>query len=191
MAEVIAKKGRGYNFRVKLESTRLLFAGSRASEKAWKDAWTAAGQVAARKWIDEFLELHFEPGNSQRYRLAARNPSWQRKKARGRAYVRRGVWVSIPTPPVALVWKGQLKNRVLSNRRTLQIQSIARMWKGAPHFRVKVPVPIPHPLNPKNKGEVTRMIASETRLLQRLTFREFKKQTKQIRQKVTVKVAGG
>jgi hypothetical protein len=180
---------KGYRLQVQLASTRALFAGSRRSEQAWKQAWENAGRVAAREWLDEYLPLHFEAGSSQRYRYAPRNPRWNRAKARGKAWVARGVFIRIPTPPTALVWKGQLQQSALANRRLHRIESVARMWQGRPMFRVRVRIPLPHPLNPKNRGELTRMTPTEARTLARLVFKHFKANAKRVRQRIVQTVS--
>lgn len=137
-----------------------------------RTALTAAAQL----WIKEFLPLHFIPSATQRYGYAPRNAKYRAIKRRAekiRIAEFSNVFVPAPSPPSPLVWTGELKKEVLG--RPLSEYNIkARATSNKQ--QVRVPVKIPHPLNPKNSGEITKLITLEILAMQNEAMKVFRKE---------------
>jgi len=125
--------------------------------------------TAGRLWLMTFRQRHFEPGAKQRYRYADRTFRWNYKKAYGRNPSRNRSR-NLPLHPRQvqdLVYTGDLKAAVLGRPvDAFNIETTATSNR----VRARVRVPLPHPLNPKNRGEVTRLNREEFRAMHREAY---------------------
>lgn len=120
---------------------------------------------AAKWWIEHFLPLHFEPSAVRRYGYAARKAEHNAIKRRARMVKKPGTaqtYVPAPKPPAPLVYTGELKREVLS--RPVSAFKIKATATGKKQ-KVRVPVRIPHPINPKNSGELTKLVNEELKMM--------------------------
>lgn len=97
-------------------------------------------------WISDFLPLHFLPSAVQRYGYTARS-----RRTLARKYKKNG-----STAP--LVDTGKFRDSVL-HKSPLDFNIVARATTNKQTVKVKVPVP--HPLNPKNAGEIRQSVNAE------------------------------
>lgn len=123
--------------------------------------------IVSKHWVDKMLPLHFGNAAMNRYGYKFRS----RRHLARKAVIRPDL-----VPPAPLEYTGELKSYVMGNARSGQIINSTRTvpkrgsQKTAGVIRAIIPVQIPHPLNPKNKGELTRIIRSERRELDRMFF---------------------
>ncbi|WP_166820517.1 hypothetical protein [Thalassoroseus pseudoceratinae] len=129
---------------------------------------------AAEFWIKEFLPLHFESSAVRRYGYAARKSYYNKLKRRARMILKPGTaqqYVPAPKPPGPLVYTGELKKEVLS--RPVSAFKIKATATGKKQ-KVRVPVRIPHPINPKNSGELTKLVNEELKMMHRVATEALK-----------------
>lgn len=142
-------------------------------------AFRTAGQEAGFWWINNCLEKHFEQRAYQLYGYARRSFRWNQKKSNAkRAYSpNTGRVYPAEQPPKPLVWTGEMRDHVLSRRSSYQVKATAKFSSGERQqlISVVVPVGIPHPINPRNKGELTRIAPSEWRHMRGIVFQKAKK----------------
>lgn len=125
----------------------------------------------AQMWIVRFRELHFGPGAVQRYSYVARSAKYNAIKRRALTVKDwQGREVTAPKPPSPLVWSGSLRDAVLK-KSPADFNIVARATSNRQTVSVKIP--IPHPLNPKNAGEIGRLIPSEVREMQEFAVQLF------------------
>lgn len=163
-------------------STKIKEKGNSASlmRRELNDATREALRAAAKFWIKKFLPLHFELQAVQRYGYAARDRVYRRiKREIERIKIAEFSDVTVPAPKPAkpLVWTGEMRDEVLG--RPLSEYKI-KARATAKKQTVKVPVRIPHPLNPKNSGELTRLINEEIRAMQRIALAKFEVELRKI-----------
>ncbi len=129
--------------------------------------WVRQGLVeAAKYWIVHFLPLKFQRGAEQRYSFAPRTRRTHAIKARAaqRGTIRAPSGADVPYagPPSPWVWTGDAKQALLGRSPdSFNIRATATSNVQ----KVVVPLPIGHPINPRHKGELPHVIASERRVL--------------------------
>ncbi|WP_145257853.1 hypothetical protein [Planctomycetes bacterium Pan216] len=138
---------------------------------------------AAVMWIREFLPLKFLPGNSQRYTFARRSRKTLEIKKRAKFYrpfSRNKFAVKVPAAEPRISWIRTGTTRDLMTKREASSFNIKKTATSSKQT-VRVPLKLGHPINPKNVGEISEVLPSETRDLQRrakTTFvREFDAET--------------
>lgn len=120
---------------------------------------------AGEYWVTHILPLHFLPSAVHRYAYISRTERYLRRKRRAtRVREWRGQWVNAVQPPLPLVWSDALRR---STRRPLSEWNI-RATATANRQKVVVPVRLPHPMNPKNAGEITRVNNEDIRNMRRI-----------------------
>jgi hypothetical protein len=125
----------------------------------------------AQYWLVYFREKHFDPGAFQRYGYEARSAKYNAIKRRALTVKDwQGREHTAPKPPAPLVWSGSLRDAVLK-KSPADFNIVARAT--ANRQTVSVKIPIPHPLNPKNAGEIGRLIPSEVRAMQEYAVKLF------------------
>lgn len=151
---VVAGETTLITFKVLIKRTQSI--GMKQSEfnRAVRIALTEAGLY----WQQNFLHRHFEASAFGRYNYAPRGYRYQNRKR----YVTH-------REPLPLVFLGELRDYVLSNRDkgAIRVQSTAT----ATRQQVRVPVRLPHPINPKNRGELTRPSSAENKEIGRYANR--------------------
>lgn len=131
-------------FKVLIKRTQSVGMKQAEFNRAVKWALTEAGLM----WVQEFLPRHFETMAFGRYNYAPRGRGYQERKRRVTGM-----------QPIPLVFFGELRSTVLANRGKGLIRVVATAT--ANRQQVRVPVRIPHPINPKNKGELVRTTKDE------------------------------
>ena len=126
-------------FKVLIKQTKSVGMKQAEFNRAVKVALTEAGLYRQ----DNFLPFHFDRMAFGRYNYAPRLSKYQEKKRR-----------ITHNEPIPLVFLGELRDYVLSNRQKGHIRVIATAT--ATRQQVRVPVRMPHPLNPKNRGELSK-----------------------------------
>lgn len=129
-------------------------------------------KAAALFWIKEFMPLHFQEGAYQRYSYAARGARYNaiKRKAETVRDWHSGNKMPRPKPAAPLVWTGSFREQLLNRTPQAFNMSIAAT-KTKQTVRVKLPCP--HPLNPKNASEPGRLITEEIRQMQKVAIQEF------------------
>lgn len=149
------------------------------AQKKINDAFRLGGQEAGWWWINNCLPRHFTFAAYQLYGYARRSFRWNQKKLNAkRAYsVNTGASYPAEQPPVPMVWTGELRRHVLGRTNSYQVKATAKFATGDRKqiVRVSVPVGIPHPINPKNAGELTRIAPSEFRQMKSIVFQRARK----------------
>lgn len=134
-------------------------------------------------WVNTLLAGHFEYEAMAKYGLRPRSDKWNRRKNRGwippddfytRQNRKRGIdparlWTRITPHPVGqerpLDARGQIKAHVLAGRQTF-IANMSVPTTG--RIRATVKIPVPHPINPKFKGEMVRTTFVEREQMKRM-----------------------
>lgn len=153
-------------------SFRAIVEQTRADYMVSKSALNEAVRVSlvdgpAATFTAEVLSRKFEPSAFARYGYPPRSGKWNEIKRRGSERL----GVPPMSPPIALVWTGAA-GHPLSVRETVlggvasgetlrRAQGIAR----GERMELRVKIPIPHPLNPRNAGELKSITADEKRRL--------------------------
>ncbi len=161
--------------------------------RRWNAIVTLALNETGKFWIKEFLPLHFQPSAVQRYSLAARRSAYLLIKQKV-DYLNIGFWsqkqhqyigqrVKIAKPTAPLVLTGNLRDSLLAKARGggLTIKTTATSNKAI----VRVKCPIPHPINPKNKGEITRLIRPEIEAMNKVFVRMIKDEIAKLQESST------
>lgn len=150
-------------FSVKIQETKPTELMQRSFNGMVKRSMEKAGEM----WIKEFLPIHFTPKAVQRYRYAKRSDTLNAIKRRARQITNEaGVKVPMEKPPSPFVWTGEMKREVLG--RSVDEFNI-RTTATSNKVKAKVPVRIPHPLNPKNAGEIPRLVRDEIKAMKVVT----------------------
>lgn len=162
-------------FAVQIKRHRNLADTQRQFNQIIREVLIETGQY----WAREFLPKHFEPGASGRYGYAPREERTRRIKRYAKQVHRwDGAVVPLADNPRPLVFTGELIEDVLGRD---PANFSVRATATSNRQRVVVKVPLPHPLNPKNKGEVTRLIPSELRAMHRFATRRLKEKMAALR----------
>lgn len=114
-------------------------------------------------WLVNYRQLHFEKSATQRYSYTARNAKYLQIKQRAKRVRVSGtkknpVWKTVTPPLGVLQWSGDMKTMVLQKPvEAFNIRATATVNKST----VRIPIPIPHAINPNKKGELTRFTRDE------------------------------
>lgn len=156
------------SFRVKVTAMR----PATMMVRAWNHLIAGAYRLAGEYWVEHFLPLHFTAGAVQRYSYAARTRRYLERKRFAKALRDgKGNWFVPIKPPLPLVYSDQLRKDVLGrNKSAFNIRATATSNK----HQVRVPVRIPHPLNPKNAGEIVRWNDQEKEILRGVIMQAMK-----------------
>ena len=155
-----------------------------ATAKQVNTIFRFAGMEAGYYWINNYLHLHFEPQAYQRYGYARRSFRWNRKKQNAvKAYSpNTGREYPAPKPPKPLVWTGEMRDRVLSRKNSYQVKATAKFASDDRRqvVNIRIPIPLPHPINPKNRGELTKLAMSEWRKMRSIVNQVAKKRLRSL-----------
>lgn len=133
--------------------------------------------AAAAHWLKHFLPLHFLTTAIDRYGYKPRRKKWNDyKRAAKTIYVKpesnpkhpmAGLRVANPNyhkEPDPLVWTGHLKAFVTQKPIEMYTNNARFTYLGK-NPTIKVLVPLSHPINAVNAGEITKMTAEEKDIL--------------------------
>lgn len=144
--------------------------------------------LTGQLWLRKFLPLHFGPQASRRYGYASRTwpwkaaklatgflanvPSFRQRYNIARSLWRSGRWREVPTVPAHDPRPLEGQREIEGRPDSLRQMVLGRFaFGGGPgnlkatatrnRQRLRIPVRLPHALNPKNAGEMTTLLASE------------------------------
>lgn len=146
----------------------------------------ALEEDVAPYWILNYLPLHFEPGAVQRYSYAARQEKYNRKKRTRDVVKIKGKVVPLAKPTGPLVLTGELRTSLLG-KTPEQFNSKATVTSKK--WQLRIPLRIPHPINPRNSGELSRYIHEEISRLQMIAIRGINKRMAFLKKVKTIKIA--
>lgn len=152
----------------------LAAAGSNAElNKIFRESLMATASF----WIDNYLPLHFGNQAMSRYGYARRSQRFLRRKAIVRPDL---------VPPSPMEYTGELKEYLLGKARSGAMLNASKaistgVSKKNPNgkLRVTIPIRIPHPINPKNKGELSRVTRQERRAMNQVFIAELERRLDQ------------
>ena len=152
-------------FKVKMISYRRSWMGKRGE---FNELVRSSLRDVAALWIAQFLPRHFTNQAISLYRYAFRKPRYVERKRRLRPEL---------IPPAPFQFRGTLMDYVMANAQSGQMLSASKAvatWSTSKNpsgkSQIKIPVRIPHPIHPKNRGELTRLAPSEIREMRRTFF---------------------
>lgn len=177
---------------LKRERKRWLEEGTGGGIRVFHGYVREALKKAASEWIDRFLPLHFGVMSFGRYNYAPRSGRYQNYK-RNSPWLRKNVWGGTPRQwnatyvpnlylgqtPEPFRYTGELKDYVLANRQAGNILSATRAVSRGQEAFVRIPVQLPHPIHPKNAGELTKLLAGEKAHLTAVFNRELARLVKE------------
>jgi hypothetical protein len=145
------------------------------SQREFNEIVRHALRSAAFYWFDRFLPLHFQPGSARKYGYTPRTQKYQRLKyflGRAGAYITKrgpgdipeGTKVRATFPPQSLVWTGDMKQKVLS-RPPADYVSSSRATATSNRQRIRIPIPLGHPIPAHNTHELTVVTPDEYEIL--------------------------
>lgn len=151
-----------------LTKTRKRWEAANLSAGELNDIFRASLRATAEQWINTMLPQHFGNEAMNRYGY----------KFRSKRHLARKAWLRPDlSPPAPLEYTGELKSYVMGNATSGQMLNRTKTISTGPSqknpngkLRMTIPVQVPHPLNPKNAGELSRVIRSERRELDRLFY---------------------
>lgn len=146
----------------------------------------ALEQDVAKFWIANYLPLHFQPSAVQRYSYAARTDKYlRRKRTKDKVKIKTKV-VPIWKPTGPLILTGELMNSLLG-KSPEAFNSKATVTSKK--WQLRVPLRIPHPINPRNSGELSRLVKEETSKLQSLAIKSISNRMIFLKRVKTIKIA--
>lgn len=141
------------------------------SQREFNEIVRHALRSAAAWWLHFMLPKHFEPGAARKYKYTPRNSRYQRTKyfmglqgryitKRGPGDIPEGTKVLATFPPAPLVWTGDMKAKVL-NRPVNEYIAASRATATSNRQRIRVPIPLGHPIPSHNTHELTVVTTEE------------------------------
>lgn len=134
-------------------------------------------QETGTVWAKEFLPKHFGRSSRPRYNYVARRPKYNAAKRRAKKIKVKGGFVKAPQPPEPFQWSGAWKESVLSKAPS-DFKTVATSTSKKQKVRIKVP--IPHALQPRNAGEFRRVLTSEIKVMQKFAINRFAEEMKSV-----------
>lgn len=160
--------------------------------RQWNDIIREALKEAAEFWIATCLPKHFEQGASQRYQYEKRREAYLRLKRimeKVRPWIgtkRQAAYIPAPKPPRPWVWSGMTIDKLLKRSPSdFNIQARATSKRQT----VRVPLPVPHPTNPNNVGELGKMTRDEFRMMSEIALAVVRLKLQDISQEITTRIA--
>lgn len=130
----------------------------RIKQAAFNAMVREALRAAAKEWVGAFALRHFEAGAAQRYRYQARQERYRRRRA--------GLARSRGETPADLVWSGEARRR--ARERAANPDGVRIVARATARMqRVRVPIPIGHPIRAEHAGDYGRLTQEEFRAMRR------------------------
>lgn len=168
---------RPFDMRVKIERVVPIWLSEGGTRRELKTYIEQALREAADEWIRNYLPLHFDNSAIGRYGYKPRSSKYNALKVRRNFlfdYRNKIVRpVQKPQPTVFSLF-GDLKNFVMGNQASGDMLRRTRIQGATTRMTAKIPVNFPHPINAKNKGEMTRIRRNEHNAIMRLAFERLK-----------------
>lgn len=123
--------------------------------------YLAEGVVyASMAWFTKYFPLHFQRVGASRYGFARRTPNWYKIKSRAkRARDSKGSYRPTTRPATDNVWSGELRDDLKVT--TQNVKKLATTRYRGYRMKIRISIPIPHPVRPEYHNEITRISPDE------------------------------
>jgi hypothetical protein len=167
------------SYTVRVERIRKEWADSKRGKAALNRIFREALTDVAAFWIEHILPTHFGNQATALYGYRFRSDRYLKRKRRLRPDL---------IPPAPFELSGQLKDYVMTNAQSGRMLANSKPVATSSKIRVTIPVRIPHPIHPKNRGELSRLNRSDRRQMRRYFMMRLKARIAEAPQRRTVEI---